>query len=413
MTIQGLRHTENFVTNQRPQNWREGIMRLEPNGMAPLFALTSMLKSQVTDDPVYHWWEKVMPTLRLPLTAVSGTGTSLTVAATGGVNNAVIAGLRAGMVVLLEQTGELVRLTADPVSGGTTIVVQRAVGAVVATNYDPAASGVNPNILVIGNGVPENSMPPTSINFDPVEKSNYTQIFRDTLSMSRTAQQTRLRTGDAIKEAKRECLQLHSMAIERSLFFGEKLSTTGPNGEPMRFFGGVIAQIAAGAPGNVIANAGTNVSMTILENWMELSFRFGANEKLVFCGNQFALQCQRIARLNSAYQFLQGQKEFGMDVSRFITPFGTWVLKTHPFFNQVTSGVNTTAYYALASWGIVLDMAQLTYRYLTGGDTQYQPKLQDNGLDGMQSGYLTECGIELHFPQTHFIIKGMGAGIAG
>lgn len=415
MTIQGLRHTENFVTNARPQNWREGIMRLAPNGKAPLFAITSMLKSQSTDDPVYHWWEKKMPTRRIPLSAGAiGTGVNLTVGATGGVNNALIAGIRAGNIVLIEQTGELVRVTADPVSGGTTLVVQRGFGSVVATSFDPAGAGNNPNIFVTGNGVPENSLPPTSVNFDPLEKFNYTQIFRNSLSMSRTAQNTRLRTGDQIKEAKRECLELHSMDIEWSLFFGERVATTGANGEPMRFFAGLISQIAAGAPANIISNAGAAVTMTIFENWMEQSFRFGSSEKMVYCGNQFVLQCQRIARLNSQYNFMQGQKEFGMEVSRMVSPFGTWVLKTHPLFNQITSGTTGgNPYYALASWGVVLDMANLTYRYLTGGDTQYQPKLQDNGQDGLQSGYLTECGLELHFPETHMVIKAMGAGAVG
>lgn len=416
MTIQGLRHTENFAANERPQNWREGILRLEPNGKAPLFALTSMMKSQETDDPAFHWFEKIMPSRRLSLSGGAiGVGGTLTVGQTGGVNNALIAGIRAQHLLRIEHTGEVVLVTTDPVSGVGTIAVTRGYfagsGGVAATSFDPAAAGSNPNIHVIGTLLGENSMPPTSVNFDPVERYNYTQIQRDTLSMSRTAQQTRLRTGDQVKEAKRECLEMHSAALEWSMWFGERNIDTAANGEPRRAMDGVFRQIARGAAANVINHAGAVVSLAVLEDWMEQAFRYGSSEKMAFIGNAGALTIQRLARKNSSYQFMQGQKEYGMDVSRLISPFGTLVLKTHPLWNQITSGSTAaTPYYALNTWMAILDMKNLRYRYMKGGDTQYQPKLQDNGLDGMLSGYLTECSIELNNPITHLVIKGMGAG---
>lgn len=54
MAINGLRTTANFVTDQRPKNWRETILLLYPNGKAPLTALTSLMKSEKTDDPEFN-----------------------------------------------------------------------------------------------------------------------------------------------------------------------------------------------------------------------------------------------------------------------------------------------------------------------------------------------------------------------
>jgi len=55
MPILGLRGTGSFtVTGQRPENWREAILRLYPNGKAVLTALLAMLKSEKTDDPIFH-----------------------------------------------------------------------------------------------------------------------------------------------------------------------------------------------------------------------------------------------------------------------------------------------------------------------------------------------------------------------
>ena len=55
----------------------------------------------------------------------------------------------------------------------------------------------------------------------------------------------------------------------------------------------------------------------------------------------------------------------------------------------------------------ILDMAEFQYVHLKGRDTKFQSKLEANGLDGMQSGYLTEASIEVHHPLNHFLIKGL------
>src|SRR5690554_2956834 len=71
MAINGLRDTSNFVANQRPENWRQTLLLLYPNsaeaGKAPLTALTSLMKEESTDDPVFHWWEKALDDRRLQL----------------------------------------------------------------------------------------------------------------------------------------------------------------------------------------------------------------------------------------------------------------------------------------------------------------------------------------------------------
>ena len=96
------------------------------------------------------------------------------------------------------------------------------------------------------------------------------------------------------------------------------------------------------------------------------------------------------------------------------TPFGEILLKTHPLFNQITSGITTAvAYDAQDTFLTILDMNELVYRFLRNSDTQFEPKLQTNGLDGVKSGYLTECGLEIHHGKTHFDIRGIAAAATG
>jgi len=47
----GMRGTGSWAGDQRPYNWRQGILYLYPNGSAPLTAILSMLGEEKVDDP--------------------------------------------------------------------------------------------------------------------------------------------------------------------------------------------------------------------------------------------------------------------------------------------------------------------------------------------------------------------------
>lgn len=400
MGIQGLRSTGNFVTDQRPKNWREGVLLLAPNGTAPLYALTAAMKSKRTDDPEFYWWDKLMQTRRVELSAnISANATTIPV--TSGAK-----GFKTNDVMLVEHTREQMRVASDS-SSDTSLTVERGWAGSTKTAVTYNGANVNPNLANIGSAFEQGSLDPQAIAFDPVKRENFTQIGRDTFAHTRTARRTRLRTGDDVKEAKRECLEIHSMGIERQFWFGKKSSGT-QNGEPIYTTDGLEQFIDSGN----IRTAGATTDLAQFEEWMKDMFLYGSSEKMAFTGNKGMLVIQQICRKNADYQLMQGQKEFGMNVSRLVSPFGELVLKTHPQFNQMTSGNNaaTSPYLAVDSWFWVLDMANFVYRFVD--DTTYQPKLQANGLDGTKSGYLTECGLEVHHPLSHFLIKGLNAAAA-
>ncbi len=407
MAIVGLRNTENFAADERPLSWREGILLRYPNGKAPLTALTSAMKSRSVDDPEFYWWEKEVQSRRMTLAA--------NLSAIAGVQTITLTGnglqVKEGDILSVEQTGELLYVSADPISA-TSIQVSRGWAGTTVAAVSYAAAGVNPNLMVIGSAYEEGSLPPTGVNFDPTKVYNYTQILRNTLEMTRTASKTRLRTKDQIAEAKRECLELHSMDMERAFLFSKRYEGV-RNGQPVRMMNGIMNMI----PGDNIKNVATEYSggltMKGLEEYMLEIFKFGSDEKMCFCGNRFALTMQQVLRKNAHWQFQSGIKEYGMNVQRLTSPFGELVLKTHPLFNNNPGGTtDNAAYYGMDSWGLVLDMAELQYVYFNGADTSYQPKLEDNGLDGIKSGYLTECSIELHHAKNHFVLKNVVAAAA-
>ena len=403
MTIQGLRTSENFASNERPLNWRKGIMLRYPNGKAPLLGLTSAMKEESVDDPEFNWWEKELSSRRLAISAsltAPAADTSDTIAVVSGAF-----ALKRGDMLWAEKSGEMIWVSADPVSD-TSINVVRGYGG---TTPAVVTFGThNPNLAVIGSSYEEASNAPTGVDFDPTQLSNYTQIFRNTFEMSRTAQKTNLRTKEQVAEAKREVAELHSVDMERAFWFGSKAIKT-VNGKPQRTTRGVLGSIDSG---NIVDQAGTAVKMTDIEGWMERMFRFGSSEKMAFCGNRALLAINQAVRKNSTYNLQFNIKEYGMNVTRLVCPFGELVLKTHPLFNQMTSDlVGSPVYYSVDSWLWVLDMDYFTYIYLTDSDTKYQQELQDNGLDGMKSGWITECGLKVAHAKTHFLLKGLVSGV--
>lgn len=415
MGIQGLRATDSFDTDARPLNWRAGILRRYPNGKAVLTALTSLMPKAATDDPTFNWWQQVLTSQRAVLGAnlddgSSGTVQDITVAADpageeeGGARQFV-----EGHILRVEETGEILLVTQDPTSD-TVLRVQRSFGTVAATTVDYDGAGVNPNLHCIGNVFEEGSDAPTAVMYDPTKYYNYTQTFRNTLEATRRALKTRLRTVEHAREAKRQCAELHAIEMEKAFLFGERWEGT-RKGKPATTTGGIVNFIHAD---NVFNGGGASgIDMETLEGFLEQAFRFGSSEKLVLCGNLFLLGIQRIVRRNAAIQIFSGIKEFGMNVTRIDTPFGSIVCKTHPLMNQLTGGTTTgTAYYGINSWGIGLDMAEFRYRYLTDSDTKYQPVLQANGIDGMKSGYLTDAGLEIHHSRNHFRFYNLVTGVA-
>lgn len=399
MAITGLRTTENFSPAEvRPKDWREGILLQYPNGEFPLFALTSKMKKESVTDPEFNWFEKRLDARRLQVNgAVASTSTkAVTVAKDAKV-------VVKGTLLYNEATKEILQVEADPTTD-TSLTLTRGVAGSTAVNI-----GDKNQLLVIGTAFEEGSLPPTGQAYDPFKRYNYTQIFRRTLEMTGTAKETELRTGDALKEAKREALEYISIDIERSFWFGKRFQDTF-NGKPRRFMGGILDQLPAENIFDASKKTG-GVSYDDLESWMKDLFKYGSSEKMVFCGDLALLTIQKIIRQSegSTWRWEPSTKEYGMTVSRLTTPFGTLVFKTCPLFSQSTSsGLDTDSpVYGFDSYAFVLDMAHVKYVYLRNRDLKYEPNLTEVGMDGEKSGYIAECSIKIEQLEDHGLIKNL------
>jgi Family of unknown function (DUF5309) len=390
----GLRGSRSYSPDATPKNWREGILRLYPNGGAVLTALSALLEAEQTSDPEFNWWEKPLSTREVFTTGGAAGVTTLTISAAAAGAGDPGKLLRKNYILMSTGTGgtgEKMLVTADQ-TVGTSVVVQRGFGETVAGTI-PADS----TLRVIGNANEEGAPLPTPISVDPTKQFNYTQIFRTPLAITRTALKTRLRTEDAITQAQIEALENQAMDMEYSFLFGERLETTGSLGQPLRTTRGLVKWIEALAPANAITVTGVGeLSEEEFLLALEPMYRYGSTEKLWLAGSTALMALNSIARQGSTLNIEAGDDVYGMRLRHFVTTLGDGYLRMHPLFNL---------YPDWRKMLLVIDLPHVRYRYID--DLMYLEHRQNPGEDAKKNEWLAECGFELHHAQTHGVIRNL------
>lgn len=389
MALPGMKSTADFNADENPKTWREGILKLSPRNGSPLFALTSMMKSERTGSAEFQWWEEplFMYTFVMAGAGLDATvGTDTVDLVSGGVR------LKPGDMLRVMSTLEHVRVMTIVSDIQITVERARGPGGTPAGTAAAAAAGVR--LMYIGSAYREGAPRSIGTSTAPVKVTNLTQIFRDPVEITRTAQQTTtFRTGDPFRNDRERTTHKHSLGCERAFWFGAKYETM-ESGQPIRWTGGVTSFI----PAAKIYDAAGDLSLDELIGLFPSIFEFGSKEKLAF-GNLFvqSLLSRLVARAGE-YQWGPSEKEYGVDVRRFFTPAGTLAITEHPMFSA-TPGIANDLF--------ILDTANIRYRHLQ--DTTYLKNRQENGVDGQADEFLTEAGLEVHHGSTHFWLRNANA----
>ena len=433
MAFLGMRGNGDWATDQRPKNWREMILRLYPNGDVPLTAILSKMKSEKVDDPEFNWWTKGLASQRAAITGIYTDAALSTAYTSGGVAGdtlyvkmalASCKEFRPGHQVLLRDASDYTvdvnaKVTARNLNGASSYIAVKLLEADDnSASHDLSDADT---CIIIGNINPEGGTMPTAIAYDPTKYSNYTQIFRTPLSITRTARRTRLRTGDQYREAKREALELHGIEMEKAWIFGIPTEGTGDNGKPERTTGGIMYWLRTYAPTNVddfTLNSSYSGKAWLddgggsdwLKAYLELLFRYGSGEKLALCGSGALLGINNLVEASTHFTMTSTTKAYGIQVNEWITPFGSIYLKTHPLFSNEDTLRNSI---------LLLEPKNLIYRYIDdtsfygeGEAKQAAPGTNGGRVDGTEEEYLTEAGLEFHHPSTMMFLNGVGSNNA-
>lgn len=378
--------------NQR--SFAATILKLYPNGSAPMFAMTSQAGKATAKSATHGYFSKTMAFITLTLAAGVLIGdSSITVPTT--------AGMAAGMVLFNPRTRENVRITA--VTNGTSIAVTRGFGRIAA-----AAMNIGDTLFQIGTAYEEGSNRPAARRLTTTYVPNFTQIFRNAWALTDTARASLAENGyNNMAENRADCGLFQSVDIETAIIWGQpKMDTSGAT--PIHATQGVVDAMEQYCPGNINV-AGSTTTYDQLVAMVEPAFLYSTNvgnatERIGYADSVAMKVLTNIGRLYGDVNISQTETSFGMKFTSFNFYKGTIHLKEHPLLNGL--GRSGTL--------LVVDPAAIKLAYLAGRDTKSEEygtggKIVESGVDAVGGSLTTEAAVELINPYSCALVEGLTA----
>jgi hypothetical protein len=409
-------------------NFSDRVAELAPDE-SPFFVYLSKVAKVPTDDPQFRFLEdrtKIAMTDRSFLIngdttiPASGSSASYSVDLSGGGS---VDWLIKGMVVAVgQETGAnapntvILRIESAPQDDGTTTSLQMK----TISGSDGSVDIDNAKCTVIGTSFGEGSGAPDVFSEELDNDFGFTQIFKTACEMSNTARATRYRGyADEFQRIWNLKLREHKVDIERAMLFGQRASV-----------GGV--QYSEGIAGHIIANGTANTGDTALSYsagapyfrssaTSELTYdrllsdfevvydpaRGGSDSKLALASLPVITFFNKLGSTSFVdqsvanelrYNIEKSTGSFGHTVLQVETIHGTMNLVKEPLFRGFASG-----------FLCMVDMDNVAYRPLVGNgvnrDTQIQTNVQSADEDLRKDMILTEAGLEVSLPESHYLIN--------
>lgn len=394
--IAGLRGTGDWGTDERPKNFREGILRYNPNGTAPIFALSAKAGKKTVNDPEFAWWGEGNVLTRLQVNgAAASTDTLINVdsadptSSTMSANLGTATNLKPGDLLLVEPVTDAATYNAEIIEVDTVVSDTQFTAKRGAGGTTPATIANDVWLTLIGSAYAEGTGIPRAVSRNPIKSSNYIQIFKDTYELTGTADKTVTRTNNNYSEDKKRKLFKHSQDIEWSMLFGQKSETTGDNGKPKRTMGGLRSMIPAANTTIFTAAVTPAALLDALAPAFLFSTSGAGDSRMVFAGNQALIELSKAFSNEAVYTVTNTMKVYGMDFQEFVLPNGRVLMKSHPL-------LSLHGLYKYSAF--VVDFAALKYVVMTGRpDGKAKDDVQAEDEDVRRGFWQTDCSEMVDF----------------
>jgi len=379
----GYFYTSYNPTELNKKSFAETILKLWPNGSAPIFALTGEAGKTKAIATSHGYFTKTMQFASVTVDDASDLvagDTTLVVDST--------VGIIANMVLQVPATRENVRVVS--VDSATQLTIARSFGRVAA-----GAILDNAILFAVGNVQDEAQTRPASRNITAVYVPNYTSIVRNAWAISNSARASLAEAGyNNVAETKSDCMELHSIDMESQILFGQAEAPSGT--PPAHATQGLIDSIYEHAAANV-STAGATTTYAQLVTAVEGAFTNqtslgNGKERTAFCD---ATAMKVLTDIGKAYgQVTIDQKEttFGMMFTEFKFYKGVIRLLEHPLLNGLTRSAPGLM--------IVADLPANKLAYMEGRDVKSET--YDGSADGSNSGIDAQGGSLLSEFATEF-----------
>lgn len=380
--ISGARGTGNVLQGLRKPDISDKILLLQPDEY-PLTTITKRLSKKPTHNPEFKWAEDDIDN-RFSTTAGTETNSDTSIAVAAGTGER----FKANDIVRVPRTGENFSVTSVSTD---TLTVVRGVGA----GGTGVAMNSGEELLVIGSAKAEGALSDPARSFNPVLVTNYTQIFRRSVEETGTwIHSDQFVTQNDWDYQVRKAAIDHYKDLEET-FINGKASEDLTGSQPRRTTAGTLSYITT----NVTAAGGT-LSEASFFSALRPAFRYGSNTKTGFASGLTVDVLNTYPR--SKVQIPEQSRDtYGLNVIKYQSPHGTLNLVRNWLLEGSTLG----------GYLMILDMAQLKYRYLANSkgsrDTTWLSDIQAPDADTKKGEWLTEAGLEFGLEKTHALVTGI------
>jgi len=436
-TATGVSGTGVAPDQRRLFNFSDRIAELAPEE-SPFFVYLSKTAKLPTDDSLFRYLEdrsKISYTSReFFIDGAVGTvaaGTDYTITVDDNESSpASIDFLVKGMVIAVRTVGAsdtagygnaILRVESAPVDNGADTTFQaKCISVSSVSGSDSIAD--NDRCQIIGSAYAEGTGSPDVFSEGIDDGFGYTQIFKTAAEISNTAYATQLRGySNEFERVLAMKLREHKIDIERAMLFNQKARVGG-----IQYTEGLVGHIIKNS--TVVDRTSANLAYKSGKAYFssyatsELTYdalladfevlfdpaRGGSNERLALSSlpvisyfnkmgnNSFSDASTASTQYQINMDELSGQ--FGHKLMEINTVHGSVYMVKEPLFRGHSSGLMLMA-----------DMSKLYYRPLVGNgvnrDTQVMTNVQNADEDLRKDMILTEAGLEVCLPESHYLIN--------
>lgn len=388
---------ENVQSAQRKYDVSKSIARYMPDA-APFTVLLKNLNSASVIDATFKILEEQPQPWADAINKVGGyTATATSIIVDNG------AYFKDQDLIKNERTGEIIKVNAAPTTNtlGTVIRGYGTTSAAIINNNDP--------LRILGGAFEDGSAASAYRMVKVDSRTNYTQRFKEAIKLPDTIMNTDLYGEPELNRLRKSKGIAHLIKIENALLFGEKAqyntsSTNATSEEELRTTGGLLSWISSNIKtlGNGTLSGGGALTESDFNTFLEDVMKYPGS---VSSAKRTLLASPRLCSVIDGWgrdklQTLPTTETYGIAVKQYISSHGTLNIIKH----QLLGG----NYYG--SYGVIVDMSSVGYRYLRNLDTKLYVDISTRALtSGQVDQYESECGLYLALEALHAVIKGVNS----
>jgi hypothetical protein len=376
--ISGQQRTNLELQNSQVIDISNKVFQFDPAGSPMMRVITERSQTQPAKNTTIRWMEDApVPTWYKANATINSSATSL-------VTTEASDGIVPGDLLKVMSSGEVVRVTANNTSTKTLTIVRAFGGtaaSISATNW----------LLNLRGGQPEGDSSVDARATVKVEKTNYTEIWKTSVEMSRTITEVDHYGFTPRDYERKKAGETHALSIERSFLFGRKKEDL-TGARPIRAAGGFDEFVTT----NRFAVGGALNEADFLD-WVMDCFRYSVSpsrsRKLLICSREVQATIAAWG-LNKLTINDKARSVYGMEVTDYVTPAGTLSLIPHRLLENGAAG---SAY--------LIDPDGIYWRPLHS--TELRTNIQANDVDGYKDEFLTEGSFQYVMDEAHGALSGV------